>query len=242
MAREEALLAGATPGQIAAELSLADWGVKRLRRQLADREDVRDVDWLQVATWALITTVHDWWPALPSSDRREFFLRYHRLWASFTSPMPAATAQTLLDMASSGQLHILRELEDVTPAKQEFVVRAHDRTMEADVGICAATAASAGRPATPADAQDLTASLIRNGCARQHPDGGLCVEPETGRLLDPGGSPQHSLLALGYLTSGTHYYISGIPMLVWRSEAIAAALATCSPTGAATASSDLLAP
>ncbi|MGA5473800.1 FAD/NAD(P)-binding protein [Streptomyces arboris] len=242
MAREEALLAGATPGQIAAELSLADWGVKRLRRQLADREDVRDVDWLQVATWALITTVHDWWPALPSSDRREFFLRYHRLWASFTSPMPAATAQTLLEMASSGQLHILRELEDVTPAKQEFVVRAHDRTMKADVVICAATAASAGRPATPAGAQDLTASLIRNGCARQHPDGGLCVEPETGRLLDPGGSPQHSLLALGYLTSGTHYYISGIPMLVWRSEAIAAALATGSPTGAAPASSDLLAP
>ncbi len=241
MARKEALLAGATPRQVAAELSLSDWGVGRLRRQLTDREHIQDVDWLQVTTWALITTVHDWWPALTPGDRTEFFRRCHRLWASFTSPMPAATAQTLLELADSGQLHILRGLEDVTPAKQGFVIRAHDRTMEADVVICAATASSAARPAAPAGAQELTDSLIRNGCAQQHPDGGLRVEPESGRLLDQGGRPQQSLHALGYLTSGTHYYISGIPMLVWRSEAIATALASGTPTSAAPASPDLLA-
>ncbi|MFH8379170.1 hypothetical protein ACH4A7_37380 [Streptomyces cyaneofuscatus] len=214
----------------------------RLRRQLADRGNVQDIDWLQVTTWALITTVHGWWPALSTGDRGKFFRRYHRLWASFTSPMPAATASTLLQMADSGQLHILRGLKDVTPAKQGFVVTAHDRTMKADVVVCAATATPAARPAAPAGAQELTDSLIRNGCAQQHPDGGLRVEPESGRLLDQGGRPQQSLHALGYLTSGTHYYMSGIPMLVWRSEAIATALATASPTSAAPASPNLLAP
>ncbi|XMN11165.1 FAD/NAD(P)-binding protein [Streptomyces griseobrunneus] len=242
MARKEALLAGAAPGQIAAELSLADWGVGRLHRQLADRKHAQDIDWLQVTTWALITTVHDWWPALPPGDRRKFLSRYHRLWASFTSPMPAATAQTLLEMADSGQLQILRGLEDVTPAKQGFTVTAHDRMMAADVVICAATATPAARPAAPAGAHELMDSLTDNGCAQRHPDGGLRVEPETGRLLDRTGRPQQSLLALGYLTSGTYYYMSGIPMLVWRSEAIATALATASPTSAAPASPNLLAP
>lgn len=216
--------------------------MRRLRRQLADRAHVQDIDWLQVTTWALITTVHDWWPALAPSDRRRFFRRYHRLWASFTSPMPAATARTLLEMADSGQLHILRGLEDVTSADQGFVVRAHDRAMRADVVICAATAASAARPAAPAGAQELTDSLIRNGSAQHHPDGGLRVEPETGRLLGQGGRPQQSLLALGHLTSGTHYYISGIPMLVWRSEAIAKTLTTGTPTSAAPTPPNLLAP
>ncbi|MGW0787228.1 FAD/NAD(P)-binding protein [Streptomyces sp. NPDC002911] len=242
LAREEAFLAGATAGQITAELSMADWGVGRLRRQLADREHVQDIDWLQVTTWALITTVHDWWPALSPGDRREFFHRYHRLWASFTSPMPASTGGTLLEMADSGQLHILRGLEDVTPASQGFTVTAHHRTMEADVVVCAATAAPAARPAAPAGAHELMDSLTGNGCAQRHPDGGLRVEPETGRLLDRVGRPQQSLLALGYLTSGTHYYISGIPMLVWRSEAIATALAATSPASATPASPNLLAP
>ncbi|MFE4800667.1 FAD/NAD(P)-binding protein [Streptomyces sp. NPDC056708] len=236
LARAEALRAGATPGQIAAETSMADWGLSRVRRQLADREHVRDVDWLQVTTWALITTVHYWWPTLPRSDRQQFFRRYHRLWASFTSPMPAATAGTLLEMADNGQLQVLRGLEKVTPAKQGFRVTAQHHTAEADVVIAAATAAPTAHPATPHELMD---SLIRNGCGQRHPDGGLRVQPETGRLVDRSGRPQRSLLALGYLTSGTHYYMSGVPMLVWRSEAIAAAIATDSSTSVASASPDL---
>ncbi|KIF78416.1 hypothetical protein QR77_40945 [Streptomyces sp. 150FB] len=242
LARAEALLAGATPGQIAAETTMADWGLRRVRRQLADREHVRDVDWLQVTTWALITTVHHWWPTLPRSDRRQFFRRYHRLWASFTSPMPAATAGTLVEMADSGQLRVLRGLEDVTPTKRGFLVMAQHHAVEADVVIAAATAAPTDRPATPAGAHELMDSLIRNGGGQRHPDGGLRVQPETGRLVDRSGRPQRSLLALGYLTSGTHYYMSGVPMLVWRSEAIAAAIAADSPTSAASAPPGLLTP
>ncbi|MFC9752719.1 FAD/NAD(P)-binding protein [Streptomyces sp. NPDC056921] len=242
LARAEALRAGATPGQIAAETSMADWGLSRVRRQLADRENVRDVDWLQVTTWALITTVHNWWPALPRSDRQQFLRRYHRLWVSFTSPMPAATAGTLLEMADNGQLQVLRGLEDVTPDKRGFLVTAQHHAVEADVVIAAATAAPAAHPATPVGAHELMDSLIRNGCGQRHPDGGLRVQPETGRLVDRSGRPQRSLLALGYLTSGTHYYMSGVPMLVWRSEAIAAAIATDSSTSVASASPGLLTP
>lgn len=239
LARAEALRAGATPGQIAAETSMADWGLSRLRRQLADREHVRDVDWLQITTWALITTVHHWWPTLPRSDRQQFFRLYHRLWASFTSPMPAATAGTLLEMADNGQLQVIRGLEKVTPAKQGFQVTAQHHTVEADVVIAAATAAPTAHPATPHELMD---SLTRNGCGQQHPDGGLRVQPETGRLVDRSGRPQSSLHALGHLTTGTHYYMSGIPMLVWRSEAIAAAIATDSSTSLASASPGLLTP
>ncbi|MCM2416339.1 FAD/NAD(P)-binding protein [Streptomyces sp. RKAG290] len=227
LARAEALRAGATPKQLAAEKSMADWGLSRVRRQLADREHVRDVDWLQVTTWALITTVHYWWPTLPRTDRQQFFRRYHRLWASFTSPMPAATAGTLVGMADSGQLQVLRGLEKVTPAKRGFRVAAQHHTVEADVVIAAATAAPTAHPATPHELMD---SLIRNGCGQRHPDGGLRVQPETGRLVNRIGRPQRSLLALGHLTSGTHYYMSGIPMLVWRSEAVAAAIAADSST------------
>ncbi|MFD9425427.1 MULTISPECIES: FAD/NAD(P)-binding protein [unclassified Streptomyces] len=237
LARTEALRAGATPGQIAAETSMADWGLSRVRRQLADREHVQDVDWLQVTTWALITTVHYWWPTLPRGDRQRFFRRYHRLWTSFTSPMPAATAGTLLEMADNGQLRVLRGLEKVTPAKQGFRVTAQHHTVEADIVIAAATAAPTARPATPHELMD---SLTRNGCGQRHPDGGLRVQPETGRLVDRSGRPQRSLLALGHLTSGTHYYLSGVPMLVWRSEAIAAAIATDPSTSVAPASPGLL--
>ncbi|MCT9094060.1 FAD/NAD(P)-binding protein [Streptomyces sp. ASQP_92] len=222
LAREEALRAGATPGQIASEMSMADWGLRRVRRQLTDREHVPNVDWLQVATWALITTVHYWWPALPRSDRQQFLRRYHRLWASFTSPMPAATANTLVETADSGQLQVLRGLQKITPAEQGFRITAQHDTVEADVVIAAATAPPAAHPATPDELMD---AVIRNGCGQQHPDGGLRVQPETGRLIDRSGRPQPSLLALGHLTSGTHYYLSGIPMLVWRSEAVAAAIA-----------------
>ncbi|WP_221348558.1 FAD/NAD(P)-binding protein [Streptomyces beigongshangae] len=242
LARREALLAGATPGQIGAETSLADWGLGRVRRQLADRENVRDVDWLQVTTWALITTVHQWWPALPRGDRQHFLRRYHRLWASFTSPMPAATARTLVGMADSGQLRVLRGLEDVTPAERGFLVRAQHRAVGADVVVTAATAAPTARTVAPAGAHELMDALSRNGCGQRHPDGGLRVEPDTGRLLDRSGRPQRSLLALGHLTSGTHYYLSGIPMLVWRSEAIAAAIAADSSTGVASRSPGLLTP
>lgn len=239
LARAEALRAGATPRQIASEMSMADWGLSRVRRQLADRERVPDVDWLQVTTWALITTVHYWWPTLPRSDRQQFLRRYHRLWASFTSPMPAATAGTLVEMADSGQLQVLRGLEKVTPAKQGFRVTAQHHTVEADVVIAAATAPPAAHPATPHELMD---SLIRNGCGQRHPDGGLHVQPETGRLVDRNGMPQPSLLALGHLTSGTHYYMSGIPMLVWRSEAVAAAIAADAATSMASAPPGLLTP
>lgn len=218
---------------------MADWGLSRVRRQLADREHVPDVDWLQVTTWALITTVHYWWPTLPRSDRQQFFRRYHRLWASFTSPMPAATAGTLVEMADGCQLQVLRGLEKVTPAKQGFRVTALHHMVEADVVIAAATAPPAAHPATPDELMD---SLIRNGCGQQHPDGGLRVQPETGRLVDRNGRPQPSLLALGHLTSGTHYYLSGIPMLVWRSEALAAAIAADSSTSMASSPPSLLTP
>ncbi|WP_331735748.1 FAD/NAD(P)-binding protein (plasmid) [Streptomyces anulatus] len=230
LARAEALLAGATPEQITAETSLAEWGLSRVRRQLADREHVRDVDWLQVTTWALITTVHQWWPTLTRRDRQQFFRRYHRLWASFTSPMPASTALTLLEMADRGQLEVLRGLEGVKPTQRGFLVVAQRHAMEADVVIAAATAAPTAHSAKPTGAHELLDSLIRNGNGQEHPDGGLRVQPDTGRLVDRKGGPQPSLFALGYLTSGTHYYMSGIPMLVWRSEAVAAAIAADSST------------
>ncbi|WP_371749921.1 FAD/NAD(P)-binding protein [Streptomyces sp. NBC_01283] len=242
LTRAEALLAGATPEQIAAEMSLADWGLSRVRRQLADREHVRDVDWLQVTTWALITTVHLWWPTLPRRDRQQFFRRYHRLWNSFTSPMPAATATTLVEMADSGQLEVVRGLEGVKATQQGFLVVAQHHTVEADVVIAAATAAPTGHSATPTGAHELMDSLIHNGCGQRHPDGGLRVQPDTGRLVDRNGRPQHSLLALGHLTSGTHYYMSGIPMLVWRGEAVAAAIAADASTGVTSAAPGLLAP
>ncbi|WP_369201057.1 FAD/NAD(P)-binding protein [Streptomyces sp. PU-14G] len=183
----------------------------RLRRQLGD------VDCERIGLRVLQQAVHvcgpDLWPLLSEQVRQDILGRHHRTLMSLCCPMPASSAQTLLGLLDSGRLRILGGVRAVAPlAGGGFHVTAQSARLVARHVV---NGVSAPAHRIPLPARRLVNALYAERLAMPHPDGGLCVETATSRLVGSGAA-NPGIYAIGDIAGGTFFFTFGIPSLVDR--------------------------
>jgi uncharacterized NAD(P)/FAD-binding protein YdhS len=183
----------------------------RLRRQLAD------VGCRRVGLRVLQQAVHvcgpDLWPLLPEGVRQHVLGPHFRTMMSLCCPMPPRSAKTLLRLIDAGRLTVLGGVRNVaasaaggfriTAGRTEFEVRHVVNGVNAP-----AHRISAG-------ARRLINSLFDERLAIPHPDGGLCVDTATSRLVGT-SLANPGIYAIGDLAGGTFFFTFGVPSLVDR--------------------------
>ncbi|MFD0899037.1 FAD/NAD(P)-binding protein [Actinomadura sediminis] len=145
------------------------------------------------------------WRRLAEPDRRR--LRAHaRAITVQASPMVPRNAAVLLDLLDAGTLEILSGAGEITAAAGRFRVGHAAGVRAADAVI---NAVNPSAHAVPGTAAPLVSSLLAQGAAR-HPDGGLTVDPGTGRLV-VGGRPDPRVLVAGDLAGDGPFLTTSIP-------------------------------
>ncbi|WP_370933298.1 FAD/NAD(P)-binding protein [Amycolatopsis sp. cg13] len=183
----------------------------RLRRQLAD------VGCRRVGLRVLQQAVHvcgpDLWPLLPEGVRQHVLGPHFRTMMSLCCPMPPRSAKTLLRLIDAGQLTVSGGVRNVAAsAAGGFAIT----TDSAEFGVrhvVNGVNAPAHRIGT--GARRLINSLFEERLAIPHPDGGLCVDTATSRLVGT-SLANPGIYAIGDLAGGTFFFTFGVPSLVDR--------------------------
>ncbi|MFV2172601.1 FAD/NAD(P)-binding protein [Actinomadura sp. LOL_016] len=147
------------------------------------------------------------WRRLPEADRRRL-RRHSRAIANQAFPMVPRNAAVLLDLLDAGTLEIVRGAATIEESAGRFRV-AHAAGVRAAGAVL--NAVNPPAHAVPRAAGPLVASLLGQGAAR-HPDGGLTVDPGTGRLV-LGDRPDPRVLVAGDLAGDGTFLTSSIPGL-----------------------------
>ncbi|MFD5074447.1 FAD/NAD(P)-binding protein [Streptomyces sp. NPDC058371] len=187
----------------------------RLRRQLAD------VGCRRIGVRVMQQAVHvcgpDLWPLLPESTRQHILGRHYRTLMSLCCPMPPSSATTILRLIDSGQLTVLSGVQRTVPSTVGGFRITTDSTELAVCHVVNAVNASAHR--VPPGARRLVNALYAERLAMPHPDGGLCVDTATSRLVGTSLS-NPGIYAIGDIAGGTFFFTFGVPSLVDRSHDI----------------------
>ncbi|MEV4003947.1 FAD/NAD(P)-binding protein [Actinomadura sp. NPDC049753] len=144
------------------------------------------------------------WRLLPASDRERLRGRHFRTITSVASPMVPRNAALLLDLFDAGALEALSGVEKIV-AGSAFEITHAAGVRTADIVI---SAVNPPPHAIPRAAEPLVSSLLAQGAVLD-PDGGLAVDPGTGRVL-VGGRPDRRLHVAGDLAGGGPFLVSGI--------------------------------
>ncbi|SCF01415.1 Uncharacterized NAD(P)/FAD-binding protein YdhS [Micromonospora mirobrigensis] len=219
--RAELIEAGEDTGLVEAEIRAvrAENPVARLRRQLAEVDS--PALGLRILQRAVPEAGPDLWPLLSAAERSTVLGTHQPTLMSLCCPMPPVTAATLLDLLESGQVTVIGGLREVTSVPGDgFRLVARGGTYRADHVINAINARA--RPMAES-AEPLFRSLVRAGLAELHPNGGLCVDPRSSRLIAE-GRLQQRLFALGDPAAGSLFFTFGVQSLVDRATDIVTAL------------------
>lgn len=145
------------------------------------------------------------WRLLPARDRERLRARHFRTVTSLASPMVPRNAAVLLELFEAGTLEALSGIEKIEAGGRFRITHATGvRTADAVIN-----AINPPPHAIPPAAEALVSSLLAQGAA-QDPDGGLAVDPGTGRLL-VGARPDPRLHVVGDLAGGGPFLVSGVP-------------------------------
>lgn len=211
--RVELASAGADLDEVWKEISgvCAEAPAVRLRRQLAD------VGCRRVGLRVLQQAVHvcgpDLWPLLPESVRQDILGTHFRTLMSLCCPMPPSSGRTLLRLIDSGQLTVLGGVRQVAPSAGGGFRVTTDGTELAVRHVVNGVNASAHR--VPVGARRLVDTLYGARLAMPHPDGGLCVDTATSRLVGT-SLTNPGIYAIGDIAGGTFFFTFGVPSLVDR--------------------------
>ncbi|MBE1532676.1 FAD/NAD(P)-binding protein [Actinomadura algeriensis] len=158
------------------------------------------------------------WRRLAEADRRRL-RRHARAITIQASPMVPRNAAVLLDLLDAGTLEILSGAGRIEESAGRFRVAHAGGVRAADAVV---NAVNAPAHAVPRAAEPLVSSLLGQGAAR-HPDGGLTVDPGTGRLvLD--GRPDPRVLVAGDLAGDGPFLTTSVPGVVALAARAAKAL------------------
>jgi uncharacterized NAD(P)/FAD-binding protein YdhS len=190
--------------------------IKRLELELAAAQGARPWQMLLDSTKHWIDA---FWSDLHDTQKRKFLRKYQGMWMSYRHPMPRENAVRLLALLKSGRLTVHRGYKSTTPNKttgvEGFRIHLSQGELEVDRVIDATGhAGNLARLDCP-----LLESLIDEGFVRQHPAGGLSIQPHTMELTG-----QRDLYALGPLTQGPLFYVSAIERLASHADTIAVQL------------------
>ncbi|TDD76194.1 hypothetical protein E1293_27345 [Actinomadura darangshiensis] len=145
------------------------------------------------------------WRLLPASDRERLRARHFRTITSLASPMVPRNAAVLLELFEAGALEALSGIEKIETGRGFRITHAAG-VRGADVVI---NAINPPPHAIPRTAEPLVSSLLDQGAA-QDPDGGLAIDPGTGRLVMRGRADSR-LSVVGDLAGGGPFLVSGVP-------------------------------
>ncbi|WP_026414592.1 FAD/NAD(P)-binding protein [Actinomadura oligospora] len=153
------------------------------------------------------------WPLLPEADRATL-RRHARLAVSLASPMVPVNAVRMLALYDSGQLDSLadvrsvRSVRSVRASEGGFIIETGGGTRHADVVV---NAVNPPPGSVPRAAAELVGTLLREGLAARHPDGGILPS-------DP------RVHVVGDLHGGRPFLTGGIPDVVGAAARTARAL------------------
>lgn len=197
---------------------LAAWIAAAMRRDPAEnlREQLALVDAPQLARRIVQEAAHTAgplaWRLLPASDRERLRARHFRTVTSLASPMVPRNAAVLLELFEAGTLESLSGIEKIEAGRRFRITHAAGvRTADAVIN-----AINPPPHAIPRAAEALASSLLAQGAA-QDPDGGLAIDPGTGRLL-LGDRPDQRLHVVGDLAGGGPFLVSGVPGVAARAH------------------------
>lgn len=157
---------------------------------------------------------------LREADRDVLRDEHFRTIASLSSPMVPGNAATMLELLGARQLAVARGVRKIEAGNGGFRVRTDMGVRGVDVVI---NAVNPSPHSIPESASALITSMLAAGAAEFHPDGGLNVEPATGRLVVSGRADPR-LYAVGDLAGGGLFITTSIPGLAGRAEATARAI------------------
>ncbi|MGK9165726.1 FAD/NAD(P)-binding protein [Inquilinus limosus] len=199
--------AGASRRALVDEIFPADYGLDRLRRQLACVDDGETA--YSIALKSIVACQDAWY--LLDTAGRDVVSRFRHIYSSLCCPMPRHRAADILDLAGSGQLEVVRGLQSVAkgPDGRFVAISANPQPLHFDRVFSAASELNAIDPM----AEPIINGLLRSGQARAHPFGGLDVERTTSRLLDARNHPQPRLYAVGTTTIGAFQALNGYIVL-----------------------------
>jgi uncharacterized NAD(P)/FAD-binding protein YdhS len=211
--RVELAEAGADLDEVWQEISevRAEAPATRLRRQLAD------VGCRRIGLRVLQQAVHvcgpDLWPLLAESVRQDILGTHFRTLMSLCCPMPPSSGQTLVRLIDAGQLTVRGGLRQVVPTGAGgFRVTAGG----AELAVChIVNGVNAAAHRIPLGARRLVSTLYEGRLAMPHPDGGLCVDTATSRLVGT-SLTNPGIYAIGDIAGGTFFFTFGVPSLVDR--------------------------
>lgn len=215
--RVELAAARADVDEVRAEISgvRVETPAGRLRRQLAD------VGCRRIGMRVLQQAVHvcgpDLWPLLPESVRQDVLGTHYRTLMSLCCPMPPSSGRTVLRLIDSGRLTVLGGVRRVAPSSSGGFRIIADGAELAVRHVVNGVNAPTYR--IPLGARRLVSTLYDGRLAMPHPDGGLCVDTATSRLV--GTDPTNpGIYAIGDIAGGTFFFTFGIPSLVDRGHDI----------------------
>lgn len=192
--------------------------VERLRRQLSliDSPNMSR----RVLQQAMHTLGRSAWRLLREADQDVLRDEHFRTIASLSYPMVPGNAATMLELLDAGQLAVVPGVRKIEAGEGGFRVFADGDVRGADVVI---NAVNPPPHSIPESTSALVSSMLAGGAAELHADGGLNVEPATGRLTVSGqADPQ--LYAVGDLAGGGMFITTSIPGLAACAEAAARAI------------------
>lgn len=194
------------------------------------REDLARVEanpYQSFAATALHQLREPIWFALPDTDRRLFLRRFHPFAKPLYNPMPAPTAQTLLDAMDAGRLSVRSGVSAVVarPAGGFWLDGGGRRTgVDTVVDATRSGLAVAGDDAVP-----FLSSLTGSGLAVRNPHGGLRIDTGTNTLVADQRDEVPRLFALGDITSGDLFYAGSMFMINVRADVITRTWAETAP-------------
>ncbi|SPO01978.1 uncharacterized protein DNG_04651 [Cephalotrichum gorgonifer] len=169
-----------------------------------------EISWRSVADSAC-PVLERYWNILEMSERVAFIKNWGSLWNTFIHAMPHANACRLQNLLRDGRVQAMNF--DVIQCQQSgFTISSSKRRLHADIVI---EATGIELDVTRIQTLLLT-SLVSSEILEAHPLGGFSVDQNT---LESTTTP--GLYVIGSLTSGVHFYTTGIDRNITHASRIA---------------------
>lgn len=156
----------------------------------------------------LASRVADWftdlWPRLTQSDRQYYTDTYGKFIVNLRNPMPAISAQPILEAATQKRLSLIPNVTDITANAKGFDITTQDGVSLQVSRVINAT----GYQLTPQNitkASSLLQSLLDQRLLQIDDQGGISVLAETAQVISPRYGTIPNLYAHGALINGTIY-------------------------------------
>ncbi|WP_323704519.1 FAD/NAD(P)-binding protein [Mammaliicoccus sp. Dog046] len=154
------------------------------------------------------------WNALTLEDKSQFISKYGHHIKRNTNPMPQSTAKQLIEWIENGDLIVKEGLENVRKYYGKFRLKFENEDIEDRYHYVI----NASGPKTQLNELENGEHFIKDLENKQivapHPFGGILVKPYSNEVISPKYGTLNNIKVIGQLTSGVHFDMNGVSLLV----------------------------